>query len=224
MSEAVNRQWRLVARPTGMVQTSDFEYREEPVPVVGEGDYLLRTLYVSVDPAQRGWMNEDPGYMPPIPLGEVMRGGTLSEVVESRDSAHAVGEIVSGFFGWQEYALGSSSPMGGQTITPEHPLPRYLGVLGGTGLTAYFGLLDVGQAKPGQTILVSGAAGATGSVAAQIAKSRGAASLVSPADQINAPGLRVTSDSTRQLTTSANTLATGWGPCAQKVCMSISTT
>ena len=173
MSEAVNRQWRLVARPDGMVQTSDFECREAPVPVVGEGDYLLRTLYVSVDPAQRGWMNEDPGYMPPIPLGEVMRGGTLSEVVESRHPGHAVGDIVSGFFGWQEYALGSSGLMGGQTITPEHPLPRYLGVLGGTGLTAYFGLLDVGQAKAGQTVLVSGAAGATGSVAAQIAKIKG---------------------------------------------------
>ena len=170
MSEAVNRQWRLVARPKGMVQESDFEYREEPVPAVGEGDYLVRTLYVSVDPAQRGWMNEDPGYMPPIPLGDVMLGGTISQVVESRHPDHAVGDIVSGFFGWQEYALGGRGAMPAQTIAPEHPLPRYLGVLGGTGLTAYFGLLDVGQAVEGQTVVVSGAAGATGSVAAQIAK------------------------------------------------------
>ena len=173
MGESVNRQWCLVARPTGMVQTSDFEYREAPVPVVGEGDYLVRTLYVSVDPAQRGWMNEDPGYVPPIPLGEVMRGGTIAQVVESRHPDHAVGDIVSGYFGWQEYALGSAGLMGAQTITPEHPLPRYLGVLGGTGLTAYFGMLEVGQVAEGQTVLVSGAAGATGSVAAQIAKIKG---------------------------------------------------
>ena len=173
MSDRVNRQWRLVARPTGMVQTSDFEYREEPAPTAGEGEYLLRTLYVSVDPAQRGWMNPDPGYMPPIPLGEVMRGGTISQVVESRHPNYAVGDIVSGFFGWQDYAVGGAGPMGAQVITPEHPMPRYLGVLGGTGLTAYFGLLDVGQAVAGQTVLVSGAAGATGSVAVQIAKIKG---------------------------------------------------
>jgi len=173
VSDIVNCQWRLVARPEGMVQASDFEYREEPVPAVGEGDYLVRTLYVSVDPAQRGWMNEDPGYMPPIPLGEVMRGGTLSQVVESRHPDYAPGDIVSGFFGWQEYALGRTSALGAQKITPEHPLPRYLGVLGGTGLTAYVGMLDVGQITEGQTVLVSGAAGATGSVAAQIAKIKG---------------------------------------------------
>lgn len=173
MSELVNGQWRLVARPTGMVQESDFEYHEAPVPEVPEGDYLARTLYLSVDPAQRGWMNEDPGYMPPIPLGEVMRAGTISQVVESRHPDHAVGDIVSGFFGWQEYALGSQGLMPAQTIVPEHPLPRYLGVLGGTGLTAYFGLLDVGQVAPGQTVLVSGAAGATGSIAAQIGKIKG---------------------------------------------------
>ncbi len=173
MSDIVNRQWRLVARPAGMVQASDFEYREEPVPAVAEGDYLVRTLYVSVDPAQRGWMNEDPGYMPPIPLGEVMRGGTISEVVESRHPDYTVGDIVSGFLGWQEYALGSTGVLEAQTIVPEHPLPRYLGVLGGTGLTAYVGMLDVGQITEGQTVLVSGAAGATGSVAAQIAKIKG---------------------------------------------------
>lgn len=173
MSDIVNRQWCLVARPVGMVQASDFELREEPVPAMGEGEYLVRTLYVSVDPAQRGWMNANPGYMPPIPLGEVMRGGTLSQVVESRHPDYAPGDIVSGFFGWQDYALGGTGALGAQTVTPEHPLPRYLGVLGGTGLTAYVGMLDVGQVTEGQTVLVSGAAGATGSVAAQIAKIKG---------------------------------------------------
>ena len=173
MSDSRNGQWLLVARPTGMVQESDFEYREEPVPAVGEGDYLARTLYVSVDPAQRGWMNADPSYMPPIPLGEVMRAGTISQVVESRHPEYAVGDIVSGFFGWQECALGSQGLAPAQKIAVEHPLPRYLGVLGTTGLTAYFGLLEVGGLASGETVLVSGAAGATGSVAAQIAKIKG---------------------------------------------------
>lgn len=173
MSKSVNRQWCLAARPTGLVHESDFELREEPVPAVDDGDCLLRTLYVSVDPAQRGWMNEDPQYMPPIPLGQVMPAGTLSQVVASRHPDHVVGDIVSGFSGWQEYALGSRGLIPAQTITPEHPLPRYLGVLGGTGLTAYFGLLDVGQVAAGQTLLVSGAAGATGSIAAQIGKIKG---------------------------------------------------
>ena len=170
MSERINRQWRLAARPVGMVTESDFEYHEAPAPEPGDGDCLLRTLYVSVDPAQRGWMNENPGYMPPIPLGTVMSGGTVSQVVESRDPARTVGDLVTGFFGWQDYALGSQGFSPPQPITPEHPLPRYLGVLGGTGLTAYVGLLDVGQAKAGQTVVVSGAAGATGSVAAQVAR------------------------------------------------------
>ncbi|HJN46187.1 MAG: NADP-dependent oxidoreductase [Acidobacteria bacterium] len=173
MSDRVNRQWRLATRPAGMVEESDFEPHEAPVPKVGDGDYLLRTLYVSVDPAQRGWMNEDPGYMPPVPLGEVMPAATVSQVVESRHPDYPVGAFVFGYFGWQEYALGSRGLMPSQVFVPEHPLPRYLGVLGGTGLTAYFGLLEVGRAEAGQTVLVSGAAGATGSVAAQIGKITG---------------------------------------------------
>ena len=111
--------------------------------------------------------------MPPIPLGEVMRAGTISQVVESRHAEYAVGDVVSGFFGWQEYALGSQGLAPAQKIAIEHPLPRYLGVLGTTGLTAYFGLLDVGGLASDETVLVSGAAGATGSVAAQIARIKG---------------------------------------------------
>ena len=119
----------------------------------------------------RGWMTVDPGYVPPIPVGEVMRASAIGQVVETRHPAFERGDIVAGLFGWQDYALSTG---GGnafvQKIAPAHPLPRYLGVLGGTGLTAYFGLLDVGQPKEGETVVVSGAAGATGSVAAQIAK------------------------------------------------------
>ena len=148
-----------------------FELREAPIPSPGDGEFLVRTLYVSFDPAMRGWMNEDPGYVPPIELGSVMRASGVGEVTESRHPSYKVGDIVGGLLGWQEYALvGEGGPFSAQPINPEHPLPSYLGVLGGTGLTAYFGLLGVGQPKAGETVVVSGAAGATGSVAAQIAK------------------------------------------------------
>ncbi len=148
-----------------------FEFRETPLPSPKNGEFAVRTLYVSFDPAMRGWMNEDPGYMPPIALGSVMGASGVGEVIESRHKDYPVGDIVIGMLGWQEYALiGGGGPFAAQRIDPEHPLPSYLGVLGGTGLTAYFGLLEVGQPTAGETVVVSGAAGATGSVAAQIAK------------------------------------------------------
>ena len=174
MDHPVNRQWLLASRPTGMVTEADFSYAETAVPEVTDGTVLIRNLCVSFDPAMRGWMTEDPGYMPPIPLGEVMRASAIGQVVDSRHPAFETGDIVSGQFGWQDYALSTG---GGnafvQKIAVAHPLPRYLGVLGGTGLTAYFGLLDVGHPKEGETVVISGAAGATGSVAAQIAKLEG---------------------------------------------------
>lgn len=167
----INRQWRLASRPTGMVTEAHFTYHEEPPPPLAEGQFLVRNLYVSFDPAMRGWMNEDPIYMPPIELGSVMRAGGVGQVVESRTSELAPGDFVTGVFGWQDYAVTDGRGlMPAQKLEPVHPLPSYLGLLGLTGLTAYFGLLDVGKPKAGDTVVVSGAAGATGSVAAQIAK------------------------------------------------------
>lgn len=170
----VNRQWVLAARPRGMVEESDFELREAPLPRPGAGEILVRNLYLGFDPAMRGWIEDRPSYVPPVQLGEVMRGGCVGQVLESRSPDFRVGDLVQGMFGWQEYA---AQPPDG--VTPTTRVPRgvpitlSLSVLGGTGLTAYFGLLDVGRAQEGETVVVSGAAGATGSVAAQIARIRG---------------------------------------------------
>jgi len=170
----VNRQWVLASRPTGMVQESDFELRESPLPALQDGQARVRTLYLSFDPAMRGWLNDVPSYVPPVQIGEVMRAGGVGQVVESREPKLEPGDIVQGTFGWQEYALATAGgPAGARPVPEGVPITWPLGVLGGTGLTAYFGLLEVGQPKPGETVVVSAAAGATGSVAAQIARIRG---------------------------------------------------
>ena len=173
MSERINRQWRLAKRPRGMVDESDFEFVSEPVGEVADGEYLVRNLYVSFDPAMRGWMEDRPSYMPPVQIGEVMRAGAVGEVVESKNPDFPVGTFVQGLFGWQEYAVGGRGLSHAQRIPEGTPLTWPLSVVGITGLTAYFGLLDLGRPKAGETVLVSGAAGATGSVAAQIAKIKG---------------------------------------------------
>ena len=144
------------------------------MPRIGAGEVLVRTRYLSFDPTQRGWMEDRPSYMPPVGMGEVMRAGSIGEVVESNNPALAVGDMVQGMGGWQEYFVANpGSPFGAQKLPAGIPSTWFLGVLGTTGLTAYFGLLDLGEPKPGQTVLVSGAAGATGSVAAQIARIKG---------------------------------------------------
>jgi NADPH-dependent curcumin reductase CurA len=170
----VNRQWLLRARPVGMVKETDFEWREAPLPTIPDGGVLVRNLYLSFDPAMRGWMEDRESYIPPVGLGEVMRAGSVGQVVESQNSDFKVGDFVQGTFGWQDYyAVAGAGPM---LLTPIPPgvEPRLtLSVLGITGLTAYFGLLDLGEPKAGETVVVSGAAGATGSVAAQIARIQG---------------------------------------------------
>jgi NADPH-dependent curcumin reductase CurA len=169
-----NRQWLLRARPSGMVKESDFELRETPAAAPKDGEALVRVLYLSFDPAMRGWMEDRPSYIPPVQIGEVMRAGAVGQVIESRSPEYKVGDFLQGTFGWQDYAIASR---GG--IMPASPLPKGtpltwpLGVCGITGLTAYFGLLDLGKPKAGETVVVSGAAGATGSVAGQIAKIQG---------------------------------------------------
>jgi NADPH-dependent curcumin reductase CurA len=170
-----NHQFRLAARPQGLPKPTDWNYTEEPVRDPGAGEVLVKTLYLSLDPAMRGWMNEGRSYIAPVGIGEVMRAGGAGRVIASGNPAFAVGDHVTGVLGAQEYALiGADAAKGLTKVDPKLiPLPVYLGALGVTGLTAYFGLLEVGQAKAGDTVVVSGAAGATGLVAGQIAKIKG---------------------------------------------------
>ena len=175
MTTRRNRQWRLAKRPVGMVGPANFEFRDEPAPTPGDGEILVKNLFLAFDPAMRGWMEDRPSYIPPVGLGEVMRGATVGQVVESNNEALPVGSFVSGFFGWQEYALagrGLAAPIPAGT-----PLTWPISVLGITGRTAYFGMQDIGKPQPGETVVVSGAAGATGSIAAQIARIRGARAI-----------------------------------------------
>jgi NADPH-dependent curcumin reductase len=167
-----NRQFKLKQRPVGMVKREDFEFAESALPEPGEGEFLVRNAYLSLDPAMRGWMNEGKSYIPPVGLGEVMRAGTVGEIVKSNHPKFAVGQHVVGMFGVQDYAVSD-----GKGVTPVDPklapLPVYLGTLGMPGMTAYFGLLEVGKPQPGDTVVVSGAAGAVGQVVGQIAKIKG---------------------------------------------------
>lgn len=194
--DLVNHQFRLAARPQGMVGAEHFDYAAEPVREPGDGEVLVQVLYVSLDPAMRGWMNEGRSYVPPVAIGEVMRAGTVGRVIASRSDRFAPGDHVSSWLGVQEYAIASADallkiePGGGQAggagtgDAAAEPggvggqpggvgLATYLGALGMPGMTAYFGLLDVGRPKEGDTVLVSAAAGAVGSVVGQIAKLKG---------------------------------------------------
>ena len=167
MNATVNRQFRLAARPVGLPKASDWTLVEKPVPQPGEGEFLVRIEYISLDPAMRGWMNEGKSYVPPVGIGEVMRAGAAGEVAASNHPGFPVGSKVSGLFGVQEYAL--SNGKGVHVVdTALAPLPTYLSVLGMTGMTAYFGLLDVGEPKAGDTVVVSGAAGAVGTVVGEV--------------------------------------------------------
>jgi len=165
-----NRQWILKRRPVGEIREGDLELVEKPLPVPGPGEMLLRTLYLSLDPTNRIWMSDMEQYMPPVQLGDVMRGGTIGVVEQSNNPDFKPGEIVNGIAGWQEYSVAP----GGQKI-PKGPLPltASMSVLGATGATAYFGLLDIGKPQAGETVVVSAAAGAVGSIVGQIAKLKG---------------------------------------------------
>jgi NADPH-dependent curcumin reductase CurA len=167
-----NHQFRLAARPIGLPKRSDWNYSEDPVRDLADGEMLIKVLYVSLDPAMRGWMNEGKSYLKPVGIGEVMRAGGVGRVIASRNPRFGVGDHVYGTTGVQEYCL--SDGAGFNKVDPKTaPLPVYLGVLGATGMTAYFGLLDVGQPKAGDMVVVSGAAGATGAIVGQIAKIKG---------------------------------------------------
>jgi NADPH-dependent curcumin reductase len=171
---AVNRKWVLRARPAGMPQREDFELREEPLPALAENQFLVRNLYLSCDPAQRSWLARD-SYVPKIAIGETMRAGAAGRVIASRHAQFREGDVVFGMFGWQDYAVSDGRGFVDVTRLPAQvPIPLCLSALGLTGLTAYYGMYEVGRVRDGEQVLVSGAAGATGSVAAQLAKLRGA--------------------------------------------------
>jgi NADPH-dependent curcumin reductase CurA len=174
MTSAINHQFKLAARPVGKVKASDWSRMSEAVRAPAEGEVVIRVLYLSLDPAMRGWMNDSKAsYIPPVGIDEVMRALAVGRVIASKNSKFAVGDHVSGLLGVQEYAY--SNGQGLSKVDPKLvPLPVYLSTLGMPGLTAYFGLLEVGQPKAGDTVVVSGAAGAVGSVVGQIAKIKGA--------------------------------------------------
>lgn len=166
-----NTQILLSSRPQGTPNQSNFRVVQTQVAALKQGEVLVQTLFLSLDPAMRGWMSDAKSYIPPVPLNTPMRAGGIGVVLESKHEKFASGDIVNGFLNWQSYAV-----INGKELTKLRPLPppmsvtAYLSVLGGTGMTAYFGLLDVGKPKAGETVLVSGAAGATGSIVGQIAK------------------------------------------------------
>jgi NADPH-dependent curcumin reductase len=169
---SINNQVRLAARPSGLPQISDWDFTEEPVPTPGDGQFVVQASFISLDPAMRGWMNAGASYIAPVEIGDVMRAGVVGNVTASEHPGFAVGDHVYSDFGVQEYAL--SDGKGAIKVDASlAPLPTYLGTLGLPGMTAYFGLLDTGKLKEGDTVVVSGAAGAVGSVAGQIAKIKG---------------------------------------------------
>ena len=169
----------LAARPSGRIDASTLRIDDSAVvPDPGEGQALVRVRYLSIDPTIRTWMDDAPGYLPPIGIGDVVRSGGIGEVVASRTDALPVGSTVFGMLGWQEYALADGAD-GSMTVVPPGLDPAVvLGVLGVTGMTAYFGLRDIGRPRPGDTVVVSGAAGATGSVVGQLARIEGAGTVV----------------------------------------------
>ncbi|MBC7502150.1 MAG: NADP-dependent oxidoreductase [Herminiimonas sp.] len=176
MTTLNNQQIRLAARPVGMPKPSDWNLTTAPVGEVAEGEILVKALYLSLDPAMRGWMNEGKSYIRPVAIEEVMRAGGIGKVVASKSPKFAVGDYVSGGIGVQQYWLGAADDKtaGFYKVDPKAaPLPKYLNALGMPGMTAYFGLLEVGMPKAGETVVVSGAAGAVGQTVGQVAKHKG---------------------------------------------------
>jgi NADPH-dependent curcumin reductase len=170
--EPQNRQFRLAARPQGLPRRSDWSFITAPVQPPGAGEVLVRVLYISLDPAMRGWMHEGKSYIPPVQIGAVMRALGLGRVVRSQSPDFREGDIVTGAFGVQDYATLPAREV--HAVPPGiAPLPAFLGVLGMPGITAYFGLLEIGRPVKGETVVVSGAAGAVGAVVGQIARIAG---------------------------------------------------
>jgi len=176
MANRVNRQWRLATRPDRESGAGEdhFTLETAPVPDIADGEVLVRTIYLSLDPTQRLWMSDMDQYMEPVAVGDVMRGGTIGVVEESRADGLAPGDVVQGFWGWQDYAAVKAATLRAKLPADDDvPLLAYMGLLGAIGCTAYFGLLDIGKPQSGETVVVSAAAGAVGSIVGQIAKIKG---------------------------------------------------
>jgi NADPH-dependent curcumin reductase CurA len=167
-----NTRCRLAARPSGLVKATDFTIEQSAIPTAGDGQIVVEVDYLSIDPAMRTWMNAGRSYVPPVEIGEVMRALGIGHVVETRHADFVVGDVVSGIFGVQDFALSDGAGVT-KIDTRVSPATTYLAALGISGLTAYFGLLDIGKPAPGQTVLVSGAAGSVGNVVGQIARIEG---------------------------------------------------
>jgi len=173
MTTLINRQYYLASRPVGEPDASNVPARDVPVPDPAPGEVVLRNLYISLDPAIRGWMGDDPNYIEPIKLGDAVRSSVIGRVVASNSPDYAVGDVAMCMGAWEQYTTVQAAALNRLDESVGIPLSTFLGVLGPTGLTAYFGLLEVGRPKAGETVLVSAAAGAVGSIVGQIAKMQG---------------------------------------------------
>jgi NADPH-dependent curcumin reductase CurA len=172
---ATLKRWVLRRRPAGEIQPGDLELIEEPIRDLADGEVLVRTLYLSLDPTNRIWMSDQDQYMPPVEIGDTMRGGSLGVVEQSRSDRFKQGDVVNtGLGGWSTHVIANGAFLMAAPQLPGVPLTAYMSVLGATGLTAWFGLCDIGKPQPGETVVVSAAAGAVGSIVGQIAKLKGA--------------------------------------------------
>ncbi|MFC3068278.1 NADP-dependent oxidoreductase [Phenylobacterium soli] len=172
---ATLKRWVLRRRPAGEIQPGDLDLVEEPIRDLAEGEVLVRTLYLSLDPTNRIWMSDQDQYMPPVGIGDTMRGGSLGVVERSRSERFKQGDVVNaGLGGWTTHVISDAAFLTPAPQLPGVPLTAYMSVLGATGLTAWFGMCDIGKPQPGETVVVSAAAGAVGSIAGQIAKLKGA--------------------------------------------------
>ena len=168
----MNKQLILVKRPEGLPDASTWTLKTNPIPTISDGEFLVQQYYVSLDPAMRGWMNDSKSYIEPIAIGDVMRAGSIGKIIKSNHADFNIGDTVTGWGGVQQYAIGAEK-MWYKVDTKLAPMPMYLGTLGMPGMTAYFGILEVGKIKAGDVVLVSAAAGAVGSIVGQIAKLKG---------------------------------------------------
>ncbi|MGZ3159963.1 MAG: NADP-dependent oxidoreductase, partial [Burkholderiaceae bacterium] len=175
-SSLLNHEYRLAARPVGLPKSSDWNFTSETVRDIVDGEVLVQVLYLSLDPAMRGWMNEGKSYIAPVAIGEVMRVGGIGKIIASKSPRFSTGDFVAGSLGVQKYWIGNPDNKTTALVKVDRnvaPLPKYLNALGMPGMTAYFGLLEVGLPKPGETVVVSGAAGAVGQSVGQVAKHKG---------------------------------------------------
>jgi NADPH-dependent curcumin reductase CurA len=170
-----SRRWVLKRRPQGEIRPGDLELIEEPIADLAEGEVLIRTVYLSLDPTNRIWMSDQDQYLPPVEIGDTMRGGGVGVVERSRSDRFKQGDLVNpGLAGWSTHCIAKAEGVSPVPAIPGVPLTAFMSVLGGTGLTAWFGMIDIGKPQAGETVVVSAAAGAVGSIAGQLAKLRGA--------------------------------------------------